>query len=100
MSWTSFGAADQIKPWVKRAVTIASFMLLLASARDASAACQNGAAAQTVPLMTGPALIDIITASHPPCTLSLNPGTYAAAASGPQSGYTISEGITLRAANG
>jgi parallel beta-helix repeat protein len=77
---------------------IGVLLLLVASPRDASANCQNGSTAQSIPNTTsGATLASIMAASTAPCTLNVAPGTYVAPAG---TGYVIASGITVRGTGG
>jgi parallel beta-helix repeat protein len=74
--------------------------LLMVGAAPSWALCQNGGTAQTV--SAGQNLAQIIEASAPPCTLTVNAGTYSAQATTHTSDgiFRISSGITIRSASG
>src|SRR4051812_44561272 len=84
--------AIQIRWWT---IVAGCSIVLLTSASEAAAACQNGSTTQTISAGTaGSTVISIMAASHPPCTLSLAPGTYTAPVA---TSFTIQDGITVRA---
>src|SRR5262245_22890523 len=78
--------------------TLTSLLLLVASAPDAAANCQNGSTVQSIAAGTpGSTVINILAASTKPCTLNVAPGTYTAPAG---ASYTIADGITVRGTGG
>ena len=80
------------------ATALASLLLVVVSARDAAANCQNGSDVQSISAGTsGDTLVDIMAASTSPCTLNIAPGTYVAS---PGRSYTIADGITVRGTEG
>ena len=88
-------------PLTRTFVILATFGLLMVSARDVSAACQNGSSSQTVAwassaAASGSNLHNVLSASSATCTITVTPGTYTA----PFGTFVISSNITVRAQAG
>jgi parallel beta-helix repeat protein len=76
------------------ATAVLGLLLVVVSARDAAANCQNGSTSQSIAAgTTGDTLANIMAASTKPCTLTVAPGTYVAS---PGRSYAIADGITVR----
>ena len=73
---------------------LTSLLLVVASASDAAANCQNTLTAQSIPAGTpGSTLANIMAVSTKPCTINVAPGTYTVPNG---NSYTIADGITVR----
>jgi parallel beta-helix repeat protein len=73
-------------------------VLVLGSARDAAAACQNGSSTQAITTSSNPSLYSVLGSSSAPCVISVAPGTYTPPAANIE--FAIANGITVRATGG